>query len=217
MVPSTWLSVVLFLLLVAPGLFFDLLAERRRVGVPESTFREASRIVLASLFFSGLGVLVLIVLRVLIPTWMLDPDRLINEGGAYITDHFQLVFYAFGVWAIVAFLTAWGAHAFFARRHGVRFRPVSTWQKLIRDECPAGYVPHARVRLTNGTVYLGRVEHYTADLDLADRELVLVPPLFSKTGDRPLAPIPKEWQRVVVHGSAIESIAVQYAPPPQGE
>jgi hypothetical protein len=56
--PPTWLSVVFFALLIAPGPLFDLLAEHRRVGAPESTFREVSQVVLASLVFSGLGFLV---------------------------------------------------------------------------------------------------------------------------------------------------------------
>jgi Family of unknown function (DUF6338) len=48
-VPGSWLSVLLFFLLVAPGLVFDLLSQRRRAGSPESGFREVSRVVLSSL------------------------------------------------------------------------------------------------------------------------------------------------------------------------
>jgi hypothetical protein len=53
MVPSGWLTVVLFLLLVSSGLLFDLLAVRRRTGPAESAFHETSRIVLASLGFTA--------------------------------------------------------------------------------------------------------------------------------------------------------------------
>jgi hypothetical protein len=67
------------------------------------------------------------------------------------------------------------------------------------------------VRLAGGAVYLGQVVHYTADLEMADRELVLGPPLFSKIGDKPLAPIP-DAGRVVLAGSQIESIGVEYRP-----
>jgi len=56
-VPSSWLSVVLFFLFIAPGLLLDLLSEQRRAGFSESAFREISRILLASLVFFWLRLL----------------------------------------------------------------------------------------------------------------------------------------------------------------
>lgn len=70
-----------------------------------------------------------------------------------------------------------------------------------------------RDRLTNGTVYAGQVADFTADLDQADREIVLCPPLYSKTGDNALTQMPGEWQRVVLPASNIESIGVAYKRP----
>lgn len=49
MIPGTWLAVILFLIVIAPGLFFDLLGTRRRVAVAESAFREIGRVALGSL------------------------------------------------------------------------------------------------------------------------------------------------------------------------
>ena len=53
MVPSSVAAVLCFMLLVAPGLLFDMLAARRRAGTPESAFHEASRVVLASLAYDA--------------------------------------------------------------------------------------------------------------------------------------------------------------------
>jgi len=218
MVPSTWLSLVLFLLLVAPGLLFDLLAERRRVGVMESAFREASRVVLSSLAFSGFGFVIVVLARLIEPAWFPDPRRLVTEGMKYVAAEYLLVVSAIVLELAVALAAALLTHGVLAQMSGRRLRPLSTWQKGIRDDCPKDMVPHARVRLTGGAVYLGRVGAYTADLELADRELVLVPPLFSKTGTNPLTPLAGEWQRMILHGSNIESIAFQYrAALPAGE
>ena len=67
MVPSTWLSVLFFLLLVAPGALFLL---QRRTAIADSAFLEISRIVLASLAFSGVAFLVLAVVRQARPDWL---------------------------------------------------------------------------------------------------------------------------------------------------
>ena len=50
--PDGWGSALVFLLFVAPGIVFDLL-EVLRAGAHESAFREASRVALSSLVFSG--------------------------------------------------------------------------------------------------------------------------------------------------------------------
>jgi hypothetical protein len=73
-VPSSWLSVVLFFLFIAPGLLLDLLSEQRRAGFSESAFREISRILLASIVFSGFAFSVLAIVREVQPERMPDQD-----------------------------------------------------------------------------------------------------------------------------------------------
>ena len=210
MVPSTWLSVLLFVVLVAPGLLFDLLAERRRVGAPESAFREASRVVLASLVFSGLGFAVVGLVRALRPAWMPDPDRLVADPQQYLVEHYRLLLAALVVTASVAFGAVGLVHWFLGRKYGSNLRTLSTWHKVFRQELPDGTAAYVRVRLSNGTVFTGKLAGYSADLELADREIVLAPPLFSKTGNNKLTALPVEWQRVILPASSIESITVQY-------
>jgi hypothetical protein len=210
LVPSNWLSVVLFLLLIAPGLLYDLLAQRRRVEAPESAFREISRVVLASLAFSGIGLLVVGGLRTLKPDSMLDTGRLLDHPQTYLVNHYRLGIRALAIQTGVALGAAALTHWHLARKHGSGLRPRSTWTKVLRDERPNGMVPFVRVKVNNGTIYIGQVAHFTADLDVADRELVLAPPLFSKRAGGPLANIPEEWQRLVLPASSIESIVVQY-------
>ena len=210
MVPSTWLSVLFFVVLIAPGLFFDLLAERRRVGAPESAFREASRVVLASLVFSGLGLAVVALVRTLEPAWMPDPDQVVAEPHRYLVEHYRLILTALLLGGSVALAAAGFAHWLLSRKYGAGLRTLSPWRKVFRQERPAGTTTHVRVRLTNGTVFTGKVAGYTADLDLSDREIVLAPPLFSNTSGQELTALPVEWQRVILPASSNESIAVQY-------
>lgn len=205
MLPSSWLTVVFFLLLVAPGLLFDLLAARRRVGVSESAFREVSRIVLASLAFSALGVTSVIACHVFWPTAFPELDKVL-VGETYVRTNPRLV-----VTAVVTG-TAIGS----GRRDPLGSRScepfeaakVSLWAEALREECPPGRHPYAWVRVADGTMYIGKVRSYTADLDLAGRELSLCSPLYIET-DEGLHEL-DQWERIVIPGTSIESMAVQY-------
>lgn len=210
MVPSSGLAVVFFVLLIAPGLLFDLLAERRRATAAESAFREASRVVLASLVFTLAGFVVIALLRIAKPSWMPDPRLLFAHPHEYLVAQYRLLFRALLIEVLVALGLSYAVHRLLARGDGAGLRPVSLWRKAVREDCPSGYAPYARVRLTNGTVFLGAVAHYTADLELGDREIALSPPLFSNTAGQPLTEMPVEWQRVVLAGTQVESVTLQY-------
>lgn len=212
MVPSTWLSVLFFLLLIAPGLVFDLLAERRRAGADESAFREASRVALASTAFSGAALAVLATARALKPEWMPDPRRLLGDGQEYLTDEYRLVLRALLIQVAIALVLALVTHAILAKTRGASIRQRSAWSSVFHHELPPGKQAHARVRMTDETVYIGRVAHFTANIEHADRELVLAPPLFSKTKDGTLKDVPDEWQRILVRGDQIAALSVQYRP-----
>lgn len=210
MLPESWLSLALFAFLVAPGLVFDLLASRRRVGRAESTFREISRVILASTAFSTVGLLVVALVGTLRPSWMPDTRQLLTRPDPYVYDHLARVIGALAIQLIVALGTALLVHTVLARRSGSSLRAVSPWRRALRHDAPEATAPHVRIRLRSGTVYVGRVNHYTAEMEVADREIVLSPPLFSKTGLAALTPLPPRWQRLIISGSEIESMAIEY-------
>lgn len=226
MIPTTWLSVVLFVLFVAPGLLFDLLADKRRATGPQSPFREASRVVLASLAFTSVGIAVVSLVRVIHASWMPDPRQMLGGTREYLIEHLGALLWAGALELAVALGCAWGFHQVLVVRHGAPLRQVSAWKAVFRDDVPVPTVGVApapiadvavtilvRVKLLNGTVFTGQVAHYTADLELPVREIVLGPPLFSKTGSNPLTALSTDWSRLILAGSSIESIAVQYQLP----
>jgi hypothetical protein len=217
LVPTTWLALLFFVLLVAPGLLYDLLAERYRAKAGESVFREISRTVLASLIISTLSFSILLAIRLMRPAWMPDPDRLISgtSSGYYITRHYWLILRTLLLEGGIALAIAAGFQWIRAKRVRARLRPVSTWTKVFREECPPGFLPYVQVRHSNGMTYVGQVGHFTADLETADREMVLVPPLYVKKPDGQLKDMPSEWQRVVLSAASVDSLVVQYRPDPR--
>lgn len=214
MVPTTWLAVLFYTLLVAPGLLYDLLAERRRVRANESVFREASRTVLASLVISVAAFSILAIVRSVHPAWMPDSGQLFANSAGYVAGHYRLILRTLLIEGGIALGIAGGLQWMRLRRVRSRLRPISTWTKVFREECPPGYVPHVQVRLSNGITYIGRVGYFTADLESSDRELILVPPLYVKRPDSNMKDMAPEWQRVVVSGDSLESMVVQYRPDP---
>ena len=215
MVPTNWLAVLFFVLLVAPGLLYDLLADGRRAKSGESVFREVSRTVLASLIISTLSISILVAIRWARSAWMPDPDRLFSGTGGYAARHYRLILRTLLLEGGIALVIAAGFHWILARRLRARLRPVSTWTKVFREERPPRCLPHVQVRLANSMTYIGQVGHFTADLETADREIVLVPPLYVKRPDGQLKDMPSEWQRIVLSGASVESLIVQYRPDPR--
>jgi hypothetical protein len=223
--PTSWLSLAFFAVLVVPGLLFDLLLDRRRVGPRETTFREISRVVLASGIFSTVGLGVLAgVARLTSGDWVPDVTQLLgDDANAYIARHIGTITLSLAIMctssALAAGLSAWWV----SRKNPSRLDAVSSWTSTFRPIRKVGWnrarqeSPYVRVRLSNGTVYKGHVAGFTADLELADRELVLGPPISIKralrTGEEgPIRfqPVGPDWQRLILKADDIESIFVRY-------
>jgi hypothetical protein len=183
-IPQTVLSLVAFLFLVAPGILFELRRERRRPGRKETAFREAGRTALARLLFSVAAVLALLVAGRRWPTLLPDAERWLREGRRYCQAEYGVVvrflLLELGVALLMAVLTDYA----FGARQQPTIRPLSSWYRVFRTQLPAGTQPFVRLRVEDGTEYCGMLASYTADPDLADRELVLAPPL---TRQRPAA------------------------------
>jgi hypothetical protein len=213
-VPSTWLSVLFFFLFVAPGTLFLILSKRRRTAIADSAFVEISRVVLASLGFSGLAFLVLALVYVVWPRWLPSPRLLVEKDrAAYFQDRYGLVLWSVIIGAALACLFAWLWHLILAKRQGgATIRPVSAWTQVLKEEQPDGYVVFVRVRLDDGVVYLGRVVDFSADLETEGRELVLGQPLLSAKSSAEPKALPVRYKRVVIPGDSIKSMSVEYRP-----
>jgi hypothetical protein len=209
---GSWLAVLLFLLFVAPGLLFDLLAQRRRAGLSDSAFRETGRIILASLAFSGAATAILFALSNVGVTWLPEPARLLSqEPSNYARNNYELIAAALLAEVGLALVMVVAAHLVLARTlGGASIRQVSTWTKTFKRDCPDDHDVYVRVRLDDDTVYLGRLANFTADLEVSGRELVLAQPLYVKPKSGQLGPVPATYQRVIIRGDSAVVLSVDY-------
>jgi hypothetical protein len=190
-----------------------MLAERRRAGLDESAFREASRVVFASLVFSGIATAMLLLLRSIKSSWMPDPRQLLLHEDTYFGARYGLILRALVIELGIALILALCTHKFLSKRQGGEsIRQLSGWTQAFKRDRPVDHEVYVRVRLTSGSVYSGKVGHFTAGLDTEDRELVLAPPLSAKPPTGSMTPLPPLYQRVVLRGEAIDVISVDYRP-----
>lgn len=198
---------------MVPGLVFDILSERRRVGSSESTFREISRVVVASIGFSGTTLLVLALIRIfLAPIWLPDPGALAREGSHYATQNYQVLVWTLAVSVLLSTMLAVGAHyALKWTQRAPNIEKVSTWTKVFQHHNKGGWRVYVRVRLDDGAIYTGTLLHHTSDLENDDRELILGwPGLATKGPGGTLTDLPNDWKRIVIHSSAIKALFVGY-------
>lgn len=213
MPPNSWVAAVLFIGMVAPGLLFDQLSESRRALPSESTFREASRVVLSSVIFTGIPITLIGAIRgIFSPTWLPDPGQYWRGGSNYFRDHYQLPLYTSLTVIVSAFLLAYAANFALTRlEDAARIVRRSAWNQVFSRDCPKDREPLARVRLDDGSAYEGFIRATSPDVETSDRELILEGPcLRSKTGDNKFTLIPNQWERVVLKNSDIKSITVAY-------
>jgi hypothetical protein len=146
-----------FLGLVAPGLVFQLLRERRRALRSETAFREASRVALTSFLFTSMSLTILAAVRALWPPAAPDVGRWLREGTHYFTVEYSLVVRTLLIEVAVACLLAVFADWLLKGRAHGRIVGSSIWFLLLRRERPKGKIPWLHLRLNEGTDFFGNL------------------------------------------------------------
>lgn len=90
--PTSFVGLTLFVVLLAPGMAFLLVGERGRVATRETTvLRETAMIALSSLIFDALAVLLILQLSRWPWAHIPDLDTWTADGSAYARKHYQSV------------------------------------------------------------------------------------------------------------------------------
>jgi Family of unknown function (DUF6338) len=210
-IPQTIAALAAFLFLVAPGLTFELIRERRRPPVDETAFREASRVALASLVFTLLSLLILFIGQLLAPKLLPDPAVWVESGKAYIKKNYQLIAIA----ALLQFALSCGlaatAAVIIGRSSAARINPYSLWYLALRGWVKPKQQPLAMVVLNNDTTIFGQVRGYSTENERDNRELILGPPLFyQEEGDEETTDLSTDWTYVLIPASSMRYLAVDY-------
>jgi hypothetical protein len=219
MIPTTTAQLFLFLTLVAPGLYYQLLRERHRPGVEESAFREASRIGLSSVVFDGAALIVLAIVRAIKPAWIPDVRLWLAHPGSYVQAHYALIIWAGLAGLALAFGFATVADRLNRKQSG-NIRPEGMWFQLFRTYRPKDTMPWVSLRLTDGTEIAGFLAHFVPSDDPTLREIALrnsndgTGLQLRRAEDQPIQEL-HQWSNIVVRGDQIGYFKVRYLPATQ--
>jgi len=202
LVPSSLLGLVLFVVLLAPGLAYVLRHERIVPRRSYSTFRETLRVIFVSVACLTATAIVFAGLRLVFPRRTLNVHLLIQSPSDFArTQHVQLAWWGLGFVAVATALGALAADPRVVRwLHGVRdtkpgrwltgaedtqIRTVSAWYRLMHLYDADGAGPIAiGAQMDDGTYVEGQLYTFNVAPDEdEDRELVLSAPLHLTTSD----------------------------------
>lgn len=216
MVPQTVVAFIGFLLLIAPGLLFEMLRERRRPAFQETAFREASRTAFTSLLFTAAALTLLAFVRAAWPGLMPDPGRWIREKGRYLETHYRLIAAFFMVEMVLASALALLADSVLKRQATGKIVQGDLWYQVFRMDRPRGKVPWVSLQLKDKTQIAGVLNHYSVGEKLENREIALMHNRKG-TGLKRITAGGIEirfdgWQQVVVAAEQIAFLKVMYLP-----
>ncbi|EEW50847.1 hypothetical protein HMPREF0290_0541 [Corynebacterium efficiens YS-314] len=109
----------------------------------------------------------------------------------------------------VSMLIAWGLGIRRKSWSRPNLSSTSGWTKALREQLPEGSIPEVTIGTHSGGLWKGRVVHYTADLELENREIVLRPPFEIQLGTEVKHPNPG-WSSIVIPAKEISWMAVSY-------
>lgn len=219
--PTSAFGVLVFILAVAPGFYYELVRGQRYTRTKESAFYEASRAVVASVVlgvFAG-ALAFLFWLYVLSPEDPPDVTALIKHDPQYLGAHTRQLVFSVAVYLASSFLFAhlWMKLHGLVDRVKAKFPKLSRgvtsthslWTEVLQSRAPKGQISVARIRMKSGEIWVGPVLSFSTEHELADRELVLHAPILFAGPKNPAAFSPTTFRSIILKGPEIEMIAVE--------
>lgn len=216
--PDTVVGLVLFVVLLVPGLAYVAARELKAPSRTLSAFRETAAVVVASLLFNALAILVFALVRLAAPDHSPDLGGLVRDTGGYFKANYQSV----STWAVallagaacLAALCGAKAPSWAKRFKGeVAFR--SAWWLLLHDEVPEGHTAIAGCELDDGSYLSGEVLSYSTEIEETEnREIVLRPPVLYRPPGAQSADeaVSLDVSAVTVSARRIKFLTITYIP-----
>jgi hypothetical protein len=210
LIPDSLATFVSFLLLLAPGIVWQLQRARYRPTVKESALIEVSRVVLASLTATGAAALTLA--WIWLPLYRTAEER----GSSALASPLAVVPYLGAVMATS--LLACGLVLLVAKLKWPGKAPIGEgriWSKALVDWRHEGAgPPYLIVELLDGTVWKGTILGFDSDPEDAQRNLALGLPLQRRQPGKTAFEAKGDQGRVVILPEAqIKTIQVVYPRP----
>lgn len=220
MIPATFGTLLGFLGLVAPGLVYSAIIERRRPREDESAFAEASRVGLTSLVFSLVSIILLWLLQryessaLYQHTKLSLPDigRWLAGGNKYAAGNLGKVFFGLTAEVILACILAAAAARLLTWGSRSRFRKDGVYRSVFTRYAPKDSFPWVYVKLDDQTEFWGYHRLHEDRDGTEARAVVLAGEKLMRRcpGEPQRRKIGEHWDIVVIDSSRIQYMQVIY-------
>jgi len=212
MIPDTVGALFGFLGLVAPGLTYRAVIERRTDRHSESAFTEISRVALTSLVFTLAATAILWLLHLAFRMAVPEIDAWLLGGTAYAAAHLGSIFVGLVAEVAIACALAMTVALIVTRKSQSRFRDESVFGAVFRRYAPPDYFPWVHVRLDNDVEFWGYERaHDDRDDAIAPRLVLAGSTLLRRLpGETERKAIGKDWDVVVIDATRIRYLQVTY-------
>ncbi len=236
MVPATAIAVVVFVLIVAPGITFELLRQTRRPAFDQTALEELARVVLASIVLLSSAAAILALASLVFTDVVLDVAVFAARGPSwYWREHPGLVISTvvleISLAATLAILchrslnrpdnrgwaakAARGVEAFLRHESGHQVERFGLWRTLLRDSRPTGADTQVTLLKTDGALITGLVGGYDTTGSSGQRDIALSQPIqVYRSGWSAPQDVPSEWKYLIVSGAEISELFVTWPPSP---
>ncbi|MBN0042259.1 hypothetical protein JN535_19080 [Cellulosimicrobium cellulans] len=210
MVPDSLAALVSFLLLLAPGIVWQLQRARYRPTVKESALIEVSRVVLASLAATGTA-------ATLLSWWVWLPLYRYADTASDSSSPSPVASVPYLAGVVATSLLACGLVLFVSLAKWPGRAPINEgriWSQAFIDLRPSNAkVTYLTVVLLDNTVWRGELLGFDSDPEDAQRSLLIGPPVRRKRdGGKEFDHLDDPWRMVILPESQIKSIQVFYLP-----
>ena len=213
MLPTSIGTFGLFLILVVPGIAFEITYERSRPPRPATVFREISNVTLVGTFASVLSIGLLLVFQLWIPHALINFPSWIRSPHQYETAHAGRLFLFFVIATSVSSSIGFGlAKVLEARRPELRASRFSTNTSLHYAILTGSTDKNARTQLqiqTTTAVIGGTFDCFDQSSSRDEGWIVLRNAHYVVNGSKQYV---SPWQRIIIPYSEITSILTQFIP-----
>lgn len=210
MIPNSMGALLAFLGLVAPGVVFESLRQRRRPGVTRTSFQEASRTALASFLFTVISTVIVLLAGRLRPGTVADVHQWSANTDSYVTEQPLRVAWTLLAIAVLACVIA----ALSERVSAGGARPTMTdhhpWFIILRLRVPPRARPWLHVVTTGETEFYGYLAGYSMNSDPGERDLNLCGPRLQVRRRGEAKEVLSSWAFVSLRASEVAWMTVTY-------
>lgn len=207
MIPSSFVGLVLFALVLAPGWIWVRVGEKRKVRPHRSQLFEAAELVTQGVVFTSASALAVGILGAASGA-LPDLADLVAPGSTYVQDEPYRVVGAVAGVLLLSLVTAYAAARYAHRGSEPSLSPASSVWLDVFAEGGKDRPIWVSAELTDGRVIEGFLSSYSTEGDTGERDVALQVPMIREVDSSERVRV--DADRVVLNGTQIAAMWVRY-------